>query len=316
VILALRKRRCVSSGYRIPANHVCQGVAKAEPWRLRCGCEVPERAEMPLAPIAARHGARYGGSESERIMPSMPSILVVDDDVSLARLLAHVLQREGYTARVTHDAQSALASVATLKPDLIVLDVRLPDASGETVLRHIRRTSPVPVIILSGVTSEDTIISCLESGADDYVVKPFTPRQLLARIQAVLRRTAAGLPGGEEPALLAAGPFTLDRHSRSVTLGGQQIRLTPTEFGLMELLLSNAGRVVPFDQLVRHVWGIDAPGNESLVRIHMSRLRKKLVRASSPEAADRKSFRNPLVNYPRIGYGLALEWKTPNHRLH
>ncbi len=246
----------------------------------------------------------------------MPSILVVDDDVNLARLLAHVLQREGYTARITHDAQSALTSVATLKPDLVVLDVRLPDVSGEVVLRHIRQSSPVPVIILSGVASEDTIVSCLEGGADDYVVKPFTPRQLLARIQAVLRRTAAGMSAAEEPALLAAGPITLDRRSRSVTVRGQQIRLTPTEFGLLEVLLSNPGRVVPFEQLVRHVWGIEAPGNESLVRIHMSRLRKKLGCASSQEGAGGEMPGNLLVNYPRVGYSLALEWRAPGRQLH
>ncbi|MGH2355106.1 MAG: response regulator transcription factor [Chloroflexota bacterium] len=229
----------------------------------------------------------------------MASILIIDDDVDLALLLAHVLRLEGYGSYAAHDAQSGIDVARRESPDLVVLDLKLPDMSGTEVLRRLRQQSPVPVpvVMLSANTTQDTVADVLEKGADDYVTKPFQPRQLLARIRAVLRRAGRAEATDQEP--LVAGPIVLDPRTREVLCNDQPVRrLTATEFRLLHYLVANAGRVQTSDEIVRHVWGFAGAGNEGLVRVHVSRLRRKL--------APWLNGRSLLVNHPRVGYSLAI----------
>ncbi|MBI4494797.1 MAG: response regulator transcription factor [Chloroflexi bacterium] len=226
----------------------------------------------------------------------MTSILIIDDDVDLAVLLSHVLRLEGYEPRVAHDAQAGLDAFRKAPPDLVVLDHFLPGMTGQEVCQRIRQQSSVPIIMLTASAHEETIVGALEGGADDYVTKPFRPRQLLARMRAVLRR--AGRAEAEADERIAVGPIVLDLRTREVTCADQPVSLTPTEFRLLHYLATNAGRVLTFEQIIQHVWGFDGPGNESLVRVHMSRLRKKLEAEPSE--------RQLLESYPRVGYGLLV----------
>jgi two-component system response regulator RegX3 len=208
------------------------------------------------------------------------TILLVEDEDSIALPLAAALEREGYATRVTGSAPEAIALAAELQPDLVLLDVMLSDGSGLDVCREVRRHSSVPIIMLTARGDETDRVVGLELGADDYVVKPFSARELVARIRAVLRRvpdaapeTAAPTPAAHE---IRAGGLTVDVAQRLVLLDGEEIALTRREFDLLALLASNAGTVLTRERLIDEVWDTNWFGSTKTLDVHISTLRKKL----------------------------------------
>jgi DNA-binding response OmpR family regulator len=205
-------------------------------------------------------------------------ILLVEDEDSIALPLAAALERDGYATRVTASAPEAIALAAELQPDLVLLDVMLSDGSGLDVLRAVRRHSAVPIIMLTARGDETDRVVGLELGADDYVVKPFSARELIARIRAVLRR----VPDGDAAAAPAAEPehrvggLTLDTAQRRVVLDGEELALTRREFDLLSLLVRNAGTVITRERLIDEVWDTNWFGSTKTLDVHVSSLRKKL----------------------------------------
>jgi len=200
-------------------------------------------------------------------------VLVVDDDLELASLIAYALRKAGYLVIEAHDGLEALAATAREAPDLVVLDVNLPRLGGLDVLRRLRATSSTPVLLLTVRAAEEDQVLGLDLGADDYMAKPFSPRTLLARVRALLRR-AAGTP---RPGALVAGALALDPEQQSVAVEGKAaVRLTPLELRLLQLLLANAGRTLPADRLLRHVWGARGSEDRQLLKQLVHRLRQKI----------------------------------------
>ncbi|HEY0794150.1 MAG TPA: response regulator transcription factor [Acidisarcina sp.] len=214
----------------------------------------------------------------------MQSLLLIDDDVELCAMLVEYLQQEGYCVDVVHRGDTGLARTLASGHDLVVLDLMLPGLNGLDLLRRVRETSQVPVLLLTARGSEVDRIVGLEIGADDYLSKPFSPRELLARIRAVLRRPlreeAAGRTGGvphtPSPQRLVVGDIVLDAGTHAVLRDGKDVPLTAMEFALLQMLLESAGRIVSREQMVRTVLGrIFSPFDRSL-DVHVSNLRKKL----------------------------------------
>ena len=188
----------------------------------------------------------------------MTRVLVVDDEVALARALAINLRARGFEVEIASTGAAALDLVARFHPDVVVLDLGLPDMDGIEVLQGIRGWSPVPVLVLSARTTGDEKVEALDHGADDYVTKPFDMNELLARIRAAARRGA--LTGADHaPQVVDVGAFSVDLAAGRVTRDGEQVRLTPTEYHLLEVLVRNAGRLVPQQQLLQEVWGPATP---------------------------------------------------------
>jgi DNA-binding response OmpR family regulator len=199
-------------------------------------------------------------------------ILIVDDDLELAGLIAYALRQAGYLTVEAGDGLTALAVFEREEPDLVILDVQLPKLSGHDVCRRIRQGSATPIMMLTVQGAEEDEIAGLDLGADDYLTKPFSPRALLARVRALLRRA-----GEEKPAPLLAGDFALDLELQSVIVrGGPAIRLTRLEVRLLQLLLANAGHPVPVERLLSHVWGSRGAGDRQLVKQLVHRLRHKI----------------------------------------
>lgn len=207
-------------------------------------------------------------------MSSERLILVVDDDERLRSLLAEYLGGRGFRVTTAEDGERGLEAIDTTRPDLVVLDVMLPGIDGFEVIREIRRTSKVPVVMLTARGDEFDRIVGLEIGADDYLPKPFNPRELLARIQAVLRRGDREPTGGAERH--EAGPLIVDSDRRVVLLEGQSVDLTTTEFEILRTLVANAGRVIPRERLMELARGEDFAAFERSVDVHVSHIRKKL----------------------------------------
>lgn len=208
-------------------------------------------------------------------------ILVVEDEDSIALPLAAALEREGYATRVTGSAPEAISLAAELQPDLILLDVMLSDGSGLDVCREVRRDSAVPIIMLTARGDETDRVVGLELGADDYVVKPFSARELVARIRAVLRRVpdpaaGAGAPQAASETALQVGGVTVDGAMRRATLDGSEIALTRREFDLLALLVRNAGTVLTRERLMDEVWDTNWFGSTKTLDVHVSSLRRKL----------------------------------------
>ncbi len=202
-------------------------------------------------------------------------ILVVDDEPHIVELVKYNLLQEGYEVLMAYDGVEALERAQQDHPDLIILDIMLPYTDGLEVCRQIRRASSVPIIMLTAKEGELERVVGLELGADDYVTKPFSPRELVARVRAILRRTFRdGGPSRPEP--LRNGGLTLDPTTHEVTLNGGQIELTAKEFELLRLLLSHPNRVFTRDFLLEHIWGYDYFGSTRTVDMHISRLREKL----------------------------------------
>ncbi len=203
------------------------------------------------------------------------TILMVEDEESITVPLAEALAREGFDTRVAGTMAGALEEARRLEPDLVLLDVMLPDGSGYDVCRELRRNSQVPIIMLTARGEETDRVVGLELGADDYVVKPFSAREVIARIGAVLRRTAASdeaRAGGP----IEVGELRLVPDRRSVTLRGEELELTRREFELLELLMREAGSVVSRERLIDEVWDVNWFGSTKTLDVHVSSLRRKL----------------------------------------
>ena len=203
-------------------------------------------------------------------------VLLVEDERSISGPLAAALEREGFDATVAGTASEALELASEVVPDLVLLDLMLPDGSGFDVCRELRRTSDVPVVMLTARADEADRIVGLELGADDYVVKPFSAREVIARVRAVLRRTTAPARGAEEGGRVEIGDLTLDRERRSAALAGEELDLSRKEFDLLERLMRAAGTVVTREQLIEDVWDMNWFGSTKTLDVHVSGLRRKL----------------------------------------
>jgi two-component system response regulator RegX3 len=202
------------------------------------------------------------------------TILLVEDEESITTPLTEALEREGFATRVARTAAEATALGRSVRPDLVLLDLMLPDGSGFDVCRELRAHSSVPIIILSARGEEADRVIGLELGADDYVVKPFSAREVVARIRAVLRRAGAPASPGDGP--IEIGAVRLDPARRSVALGGEALELSRKEFDLLALLMREAGTVVQRERLLDEVWDVNWFGSTKTLDVHVSGLRKKL----------------------------------------
>ena len=206
----------------------------------------------------------------------MDRILVIDDDVELCSLVSEYLKGEGFQVDAAHDGNRGLERALKGEHLLVVLDVMLPGMNGFEVLRRLRGTSKVPVLLLTARGEDVDRIVGLELGADDYLPKPFNPRELVARIRAVLRRTRTSLRPGEAPAILRVGDIELDPATRSVRQGDKPVDLTSVEFNLLEVLLREAGRVVTRESLTEAVLSRKFSAFDRSIDMHVSKVRKKL----------------------------------------
>ena len=204
----------------------------------------------------------------------MTRILIVEDEPSLSEPLSFLLRREGYDTEIAADGREALAAFDRDPADLVLLDLMLPGLSGTEVCRELRTRSSVPIIMLSAKDSEVDIVVGLELGADDYVTKPYSTRELLARIRAVLRRRVE--VDDLDDAVLEVGPVRMDVDRHAVSVGGGEVAMPLKEFELLELLLRNAGRVLTRGQLIDRVWGADYFGDTKTLDVHIKRIRSKI----------------------------------------
>lgn len=202
------------------------------------------------------------------------SILVVDDDRKMVDLIRLYLEKDEYHVLVAYDGKQALEIARRFHPALIILDLMLPKLDGLDVCRILRAESRVPIIMLTARTTEEDKLTGLDLGADDYIVKPFSPRELMARMRAVLRRVADESQNG--PSLLAYGDLEVDFLRREVTLNGKSVHLTPKEFRLLELLIRQPGRIFSRLDLLEGAFGYEYPGLERTVDVHIMNLRKKV----------------------------------------
>ena len=208
-------------------------------------------------------------------------ILVVDDEPSIREVVSLYLKENGFDPTTVGDGQAALDLIRTDPPDLLVLDVMLPGADGYEITRYVRANSEIPIILLTARTDEIDRILGLELGADDYVVKPFSPRELVSRVKAVLRRTqqAPAPPGNDTP--ISVGSTRINPRTRQVTVEGEEIALTVKEFDLLWMFVSNPQQVFNRDQLLDQVWGVSEFIDASTVTVHVRRLREKIERDPS-----------------------------------
>lgn len=204
----------------------------------------------------------------------MSRILVVEDEPSISDPLSYLLEREGYEVTVVEDGTEAVAEFERAGADLVLLDLMLPGQPGTEVIRQLRADSAVPVIMLTAKDSEIDKVVGLELGADDYVTKPYSSRELVARIRAVLRRRSE--PEELVSTSVQAGPVRMDVERHVVSVGGKQVSMPLKEFELLEMLLRNAGRVLTRGQLIDRVWGADYVGDTKTLDVHIKRLRSKV----------------------------------------
>jgi two-component system response regulator RegX3 len=202
------------------------------------------------------------------------TILLVEDEESITTPLAEALERDGFLTEIAHTVADGLAKGRTVRPDLVLLDIGLPDGSGLDVCRELRASSSVPIIILSARGEEADRVVGLELGADDYVVKPFSAREVIARIRAVLRRSSTPAGAGDGP--IEIGGVRLDPSKRLATLNGAPVELARKEFDLLALLMREAGAVVTRERLIDEVWDVNWFGSTKTLDVHISTLRKKL----------------------------------------
>jgi len=201
-------------------------------------------------------------------------ILIVEDEPSLAEPLAFLLEREGYEPTIAADGPTAVAEFDRNGSDLVLLDLMLPGLSGTEVCREIRSRSAVPIIMLTAKDSEIDIVVGLELGADDYVTKPYSSRELLARIRAILRRRVEDEVDDES--VLEAGTVRMDTERHTVSVSGKETKMPLKEFELLEVLLRNAGRVLTRGQLIDRVWGADYYGDTKTLDVHIKRIRSRI----------------------------------------
>jgi two-component system, OmpR family, alkaline phosphatase synthesis response regulator PhoP len=217
------------------------------------------------------------------------TVLVVEDEASIASFVAAYLKNAGYIVRTTASGAEALKLVASEKPALVVLDLMLPDMDGVEVCKRIRQSTDLPVLMLTARDEDVDKIIGLEVGADDYMTKPFNPRELVARVRAILRRATTERQKGES-AVLVHGDLTVDAGRREARVGEEEIQLAPKEFDLLWELLDHRGLVLTRDQLLERVWGYTFAGDTRTVDVHVRQLRRKLGDAS------------PIVTVWGVGY--------------
>ena len=215
-------------------------------------------------------------------------VLLVDDDATLRRTLAIGLRAEGHEVMIAADGRSALQALREDRPDIAVLDLGLPDLSGVEVLRQLRSWSTIPVVVLSARAESAEKVQALDLGADDYVTKPFGMEELMARVRAAARRAGSDVP------VIEAGDLVIDLPARRVTRAGEVVRLTPTEWGLLEVLVRAPGRLVSQRDLLREVWGPAYGRETNYLRVYVGGLRKKLE--------DDPGHPRHLVTEPGMGY--------------
>ncbi len=243
--------------------------------------------------------SRPGAWRPCKVVPAM-KLLVIDDDADLVAVLTLALERAGFAVWSAQDAATAMALLDAERPHLVVLDTPLRAAHAFDLLHQLRRRSQTAVIMLTGRGDEDARVKGLEQGADDYVSKPFSPRELVARIRALLQHHE---PAPSAPAVLAVGSLVLTVATHSVTSAGQPLALTPTEFRLLKELMAHAGSVVTFALLIRQVWGYDDPSVTDVVRTTVYRLRRKL--------GDDPATPRLLHSIPGVGFLLTDQPRSP-----
>jgi DNA-binding response OmpR family regulator len=221
-------------------------------------------------------------------------LLVVDDDRDLVELLDYALRREGYEVSRAYDGEAALDAIERDRPELVVLDINLPKLAGFVVLERIRHIDEhVAVLLLSARQDENDILRGLQLGADDYLTKPFRPKELVARVKAILRRSLK-TRGRPAPAVYRTGDIVLDEATHQVLAAEAPVHLSPTEFKLLRHFMANAGRVLTQEEILEGVWGYDADVGGDLVKLNVSRLRRKL-------SADGQQ-RDVIQTVPGVGY--------------
>ncbi|WBS05889.1 two-component system response regulator KdpE [Pseudoduganella sp. SL102] len=225
-----------------------------------------------------------------------PTALLVEDEPQIRRFVRMALEEEGWHVQEAATMQRGLIDAGTRRPDLVILDLGLPDGDGVDLIADLRKWSPVPVIVLSARVAEEQKIHALDAGADDYLTKPFGVGELLARVRALQRRRRA--PEQDAGGVVQFGDVKVDLPARMVTRGGQMVHLTPTEYRLLAVLVNNAGRVVTNPQLLREVWGPSNADNGHYLRIYMGHLRQKLERDPAQPAH--------LLTETAVGYRLLL----------
>ena len=223
----------------------------------------------------------------------MTKVLVVDDEPQIVRALRINLSARGYQVLTAHDGASALRAAAETKPDVVVLDLGLPDLDGTDVIAGLRGWTTVPILVLSARTDSSDKVEALDAGADDYVTKPFGMDELLARLRAAVRRSATSAADGEE-AVVETSSFTVDLAAKKVMREGQEVHLTPTEWGVLEVLVRNRGRLVAQKQLLQDVWGPQYATESHYLRVYLAQLRRKL----EPEPSRPRH----LLTEPGMGY--------------
>ena len=230
-------------------------------------------------------------------MNEKATALVIDDEQQIRKLLRVLLEQEQYRAFESDSGRHGLSEIALRRPDVVLLDLGLPDIDGLAVLERLRQWSKVPVLVLSVRDGPEDKVSALDAGADDYVTKPFEATELLARLRAIQRRASVGA----EDARFEAGPLTIDFNSHTVTVEGREIKLTATEYALLKLLALHAGKVVTQKQLLREIWGPNAEKQSQYLRVYMMHLRKKI---EMPEGSEKL-----LRTESGIGYRLVIPRK-------
>ncbi|HEX2708401.1 MAG TPA: response regulator transcription factor [Solirubrobacterales bacterium] len=226
-------------------------------------------------------------------MSDAPRILVCDDEPQILRALKVILRDAGYEAVTASTGEEALDRAAVKPPEAAILDLMLPDIDGVELTRRLREWSEMPILVLSAVGEEDRKVEALAAGADDYVTKPFGPRELIARLEAALRRAQ---PEGAEPAILAEG-IEIDLAGHTVRRDGEPVHLTPTEFGLLRVLARNRGRLMTHRALLVEVWGVEYEDDFQVLRAHIANLRRKIEPPDGPRY---------ILTDPGVGYRFAV----------
>lgn len=228
-------------------------------------------------------------------MSDGPRVLVVDDELAIRRFLRIALEANGYRVYETDSGGAAVQEAARLRPDLVILDIGLPDIDGLEVLRRLREWTPTPVIMLSVRDADRDKVAALDAGADDYLTKPFSLEELMARLRVAQRHAQPG----PLSTTYRMGAIEVDLSRRQVTRDGEAVKLTPTEYALLRLLIQHAGRVLTHKQILREVWGPDYVEETHYLRVYFAQLRQKLE--------DDPSRPRLILTEPGVGYRLAVE---------
>ena len=224
----------------------------------------------------------------------MSRVLVIDDERQIRRLLRVSLEAQGFEVHEAGTAEDGLRSIQGVKPDVVLLDLGLPDMDGSELLGRLRTWSTVPVLILSVRNSEEDIVRLLNAGADDYIIKPFNTGELVARLRVAVRHHAPE----EAQGLFSSGRLSVDLLNREVRVGGEPLKLTPTEYALLRLFIRHAGRIMTHGQILREIWGPNAEAETNYLRVYITALRKKIE--AQPQVPEL------IVTEPGVGYRLKL----------